>query len=138
MSSPDAFTVIHDHLVDNWSAIPLAFENDGYEKPSDPDYFVYVEVVGDFFDQASIGAEPQTDNLWREEGVLYLHVMTPRGAGSLQARTYGKQLANLFRGQEINGVVFRAISLGGGGAPDEDGNYWPFTVTIDWQRDQGR
>ncbi|QRY68195.1 hypothetical protein JVX98_28320 [Ensifer sp. PDNC004] len=136
MSTPESYDATHDYLVANWLATPIAFENDGFEPPSDPDYWLLVEMFGDLFAQESIGAETQDANLWREAGQIYVHVMTPRGVGTRVARQYGRQIADLFRGQEIAGVVFRDASIGAGEPGKADGSYFRMTVTIDWQRDE--
>ncbi|WP_065091637.1 hypothetical protein [Rhizobium leucaenae] len=135
MSSPAAYDAIHDHLTSSWSGPALAFENDGFQLPATPDYWVLVEIFADIYDQASIGAETVTANLWREEGQILAHVMTPRGAGTGQARTYAQQFIDLFRGQEIGGVVFETMSIGAGNAGDATGAYFRMTATIDWYRD---
>ncbi|EHK56902.1 hypothetical protein [Allomesorhizobium alhagi] len=136
MSSPEAFETIEQRLRAQWTETPLVFENEDYPLPDVPAHFVYVEVYGDFFDQASIGAEPRTDNLWREVGQLYLHVMTPNGIGSGTARQLARQLVDLFRGEDIGSVTFREASIGAGEPGREFGNYYAMTATITWQRDE--
>lgn len=137
MSSPAAFNTIHDYLVTQWGATtPLVFENEQFAKPNVPAPWVMVEIFGDFFDQVSIGASPVLSNLWREEGQVLMHVMTPSNTGTGLARTYAKQLVDLFRGQEINGVRFRDASIGASQPGIHDGAYYRMTATIDWQRDE--
>ncbi len=135
MSSPDAFTGIQTYLRDSWAATPIHFENETWKFPSPPAPFLLVEVYGDFYDQASIGADHADENLFREAGQVYVHVMTPRGSGTVQARTYAKQIVDLFRGNEEAGVRPRGMSIGAGEPGTEDGNYFRMTVTIDWERD---
>ncbi|OCP05001.1 MULTISPECIES: phage tail terminator-like protein [unclassified Ensifer] len=136
MSTPQSYDAVHDYLIANWSTTPIAFENDRFEPPTDAETWLFVEVFGDLFAQESIGAETQAANLWREAGQIYVHVMTPRGAGTRTARLYASQIADLFRGQEIAGVVFRDASIGAGEPGKADGSYFRMTVTIDWQRDE--
>jgi len=136
MATVETFDAIHDYLVASWTTTPIAFENDGFEVPTDPEHWLLVEVFGDLFEQASIGAEEQRANLWREAGQFYVHVMAPRGQGTRTARLYGKQIADLFRGQEIAGVTFRDASIGAGEPGAADGSYFRMTVTIDWLRDE--
>ncbi|MCV9997328.1 phage tail terminator-like protein [Pararhizobium sp. YC-54] len=135
MASPEAYDTIHDYLVAAWSATPLAFENDGFNVPIDPEPWVLVEIVGNFFEQESIGAETRDANLWREGGQLYAHVMVPRGNGSRQARVFAAQIVDLFRGEDIGMLTFRDASIGAGEAGDVDGSYYRLTATIDWRRD---
>lgn len=136
MSSPEAFTVVETTLRSNWLTTPILFENEDVRLPGSPAHYVYVEVFGDFYDQASLGAEPRTANLWRETGQVYLHVMTLNGIGSGLARLYAKQLVELFRGTDISGVEFLGGSIGAGDPGREDANYFAMTATIQWQRDE--
>lgn len=135
MSSPEAYDAIHDYAVSVWSGPALAFENDGFKPPATPDYWILVEIFGDTYQQASIGAETVTANLRREDGQIQAHVMTPRGMGTSQARVYAQQFLDLFFGQEIGGVVFETASIGAGNAGDATGAYFRMTATIDWYRD---
>lgn len=135
MSSPESYDAIHGRLTTQWAGPALAFENDGFTPPATPDYWILVEIFGDFFDQASIGAETVTANLRREEGQILAHVMAPRGTGTRQARAYAKQFLDLFYGQEIGGVVFETMSIGAGNAGETTGAYFRMTATIDWYRD---
>lgn len=135
MSSPAAFDAIHDHLEAQWTATPIVFENEDWPTPDSPAAFVLVEIFGDFYDLASIGAGSVTANRWRETGQLLMHVMTPTGAGTATARTYAKQLLDLVRGQEIDGVIFRECSIGAGEPGTNDGNYFRMTATANWERD---
>ncbi len=136
MSSPETFIVVRDTLTASWSSTPVRYENDGSNPPEPPAHFLFVEVIGELLGQRSIGAGSRDENLWRETGTLLIHVMAPNGEGSLTARQLGRDVANLFRGRDIGTVTFLDASLGAGEAGADDGNYWRFTVTIDWQRDQ--
>lgn len=135
MSSPEAFIVI-SAVLSAWTTTPVVFENVDYQLPDEPSNFVFVEVYGDFFDQASIGAEPRSSNLWREGGQLYLHVMTRNGTGTDAARQIAKDLVNLFRGQDIDGVTFRDASIGAGEPGRDFANYFAMTATVNWERDE--
>ncbi|MDR7034495.1 hypothetical protein [Mesorhizobium sp. BE184] len=136
MSSPETFDIVVAQLGDNWTLTPVVFENEDYQLPDTPAPFVSVEIYGDFFDQASIGAGERDDNLWREGGEIFLHVMTPNGTGSRQARQYAKQLVNLFRGQDIDGVRFLDASIGAGDPGRSFSNYYAMTATIGFERDE--
>jgi hypothetical protein len=137
MSSPEAFNTIHDRIVELWTATPVIFENEDTPTPDTPAAFLFVEVAGDLFEQASIGGGDQVgDNLWREDGQVLIHVMTPRGGGSAAARLLARQAAALFRGQDIDGIRFGGVSIGAGEPGEADGNYWRMTATIDFERDE--
>ncbi|MCT7665669.1 phage tail terminator-like protein [Shinella kummerowiae] len=135
MASPEVFDTIKGYLDTAWTETPIAFENDGFEPPDDPEPWVLIEVFGDFFEQESIGAEMQTTNLWREQGQLVAHVMVPRGTGSSLARTHARAIVDLFRGQEVGSVVFTTASIGASEPGETDGSYFRMTATLDWSRD---
>lgn len=137
MATPESFTPIHDYLVAQWGATtPLYFENEEIPDPATPAAFVYVEIFGDMFDLASLGAGTVTDNLWRERGTLLAHVMVPRGKGSTIARTHARALADLFRGTEIGSIRFRRPSIGAGDPGVLDGSYFAMTMSIEFERDE--
>lgn len=136
MSSATAYDTIEQYLRPLWSATPIVFENEPHPLPDNPEHWVLVEIYGDTFDQASIGAGSRDANMWRETGVVYVTVMTLRDIGSRQARIYAGQLADLMRGLQVLTVRFRDASIGAGEPGQGDGNYWRMTATIDWERDQ--
>ncbi|MER9710172.1 hypothetical protein NKJ13_07870 [Mesorhizobium sp. M0174] len=136
MASPEAFDVVEQQIADRWNITPVVFENDDYQLPDVPTEFVYVEIYGDFYDQISLGAEPREDNLWREGGQVYLHLMTPNNTGSRRARVLAKQLVGLFRGQDIEGVTFRDASIGAGDPGRTFANYYAMTATVNFERDE--
>ncbi|MFU0504011.1 hypothetical protein [Pseudaminobacter sp. NGMCC 1.201702] len=132
MSSPTAFDAIHDHLVARWAATDLVFENEDYQLPDVPAHFVYVEVFGDLLEQDTFGA-PQ-NNEWLETGQVYLHVMTPNGTGSGEARTLARDLSYLFREQPLGSMHFREMSIGMGEPAKTFGNYFAMTLSITFDR----
>ncbi|MFC7067547.1 hypothetical protein [Brucella rhizosphaerae] len=137
MATPQTFEPIEDFLRSQWTVTPLVFENEDFELANHPEAVVLVEVFGDLMDQASIGAETQSANRWRETGQLSLHVLIPRGVGTRPARQISRQLYDLFRGQEIGAIRFGTASIGAGEPGEMDGNYYRMTVTIDVERDEG-
>lgn len=145
MSSLVTYDTVEQYLTAQWPSAcsgaslqfaPLVFENFDDELPDEPAHFIQVEIYGDFFDQASIGAETRTANLWREVGQIYLHVMTRNGIGTRLARQYAGLAIDLFRGMEIGTVIFREASLGAGEPGKVKANYYAMTATINWQRDE--
>lgn len=136
MSSPEAYAVIKGVFDANWTTTPAYFENADWDLSASPAALVYVEVFSSFFDQASIGSGEPADNLWREEGQILAHILVPNGTGTVTARTLAKAVANLFRGKDISGIRFGAISLGAGEPGTTDGNYFRMTSTIEWERDE--
>ena len=47
MSGPEAYDAIHDYLASAWVGPALAFENDGFQLPATPDYWILVEIFGE-------------------------------------------------------------------------------------------
>jgi hypothetical protein len=135
MSSAAAFDVIETILRTGWVDTPIYFENEDYPIDLNPNAFLRVEIFGDSFKQESIGAAPRKDNLWREMGVVYVHVMTERGSGSRQARVYADMACELFRGADVSDVEFQDMSIGSGDQGVEDGKYYRMTAMIEWKRD---
>lgn len=136
MSTPESFTPIHDYLVAQWSATDIVFENEAWPDPATAAAFVFVEIYGDLFDQASLGAESIAGNLWRESGLLLAHVLVPANTGTLPARTHARALADLFRGQSIGAIRFRRPSIGASDPGERDGAYFRMTMTIEFERDE--
>lgn len=137
MSSATTFEPIEDYLKAQWTMTPLVFENEDWPLPDQPAPLLFVEVFGNFFNQASIGGGEEVDaNLWREAGQLYGHILIPSGTGSRGARALAQQFVDLFRGQDIGPLRFLDASIGASRPGDQDGNYFRMTATIDWERDQ--
>jgi hypothetical protein len=132
MSTAAAFTAIRAYLTANWATTPMAWENEAFSKPSPPAPFVLVQITGDIWDQASIGAGDRTTNRWQEEGALMLDVIVPAGTGSLTARTHATALANLFRGLQLGDIEFRDISIGLGVAADDRGPWFLLPMRVAW------
>ncbi|MBB3591725.1 hypothetical protein FHX08_002069 [Rhizobium sp. BK529] len=133
MSSFATFNAFRTRLAD-WTATPVIFENefaqDLLEKNTQA--FVYVEIFGDSYDQDSVGAPGS--NMFLEEGVTWMHVMTRSGKGSAQARQYADQLLNLFREQPIGELFMPQMSIGAGDPGHDFPNYFSIAAIIRWRR----
>ena len=142
MASGTVYDAVKSHLQTNWTATPLAFENEdkdasGNAVPPNPAVtFVAIEMTGTMYGQQSIGAETQAANRWDEEGVLWLHVVTPKGQGASEARHHAKNLADLFRGTTLlsGDLEFLDAAIGMGEPADADGNWWRISVSVEWRR----
>lgn len=140
MASPEVYDAFEARLRENWTATPLAFENESRQhlvEAGQP--FVYVEIYGDEFNQESIGAPGA--NLWLERGSTFMHVMIPSGGGSKQARVWAKDLLALFREQAVlvdiatgETLQMPEMSIGAGEPGDDIPNYWALTAAIHWHR----
>ncbi len=115
-----------------WNLSPVVFENEFYQLPDTPAPFVYVEIFGDTYDQDTMGA-PQA-NEWLERGVTYMHVMTPSGQGTRQARQYANSLLYLFREQPISTLFMPEMSIGAGEPGKDWPGYFALTASISWHR----
>lgn len=141
MSSDTVYTAVHDFLVANWTTTPLVFENENAVPQTDsngaPVPYVFVEMSGNFYEAASIGTGSDVTNLFREEGLVFIHVFVPSGAGSTLARTYAKTLVDLFRGLELSNGSLRFLqsSIGRGTPGDENGNWWRLGSSVTYQAD---
>lgn len=137
MSSITAFSTIKTYLDANWSSTPLYYPNDDTTPPEPPSAFVFVEMTGIMYDKASLGAP--NSNLYRENGLLWLHCMVPSGSGSETARTHLSGLADLFKDKSLptadGEIRFRAAVIGYGSPGDDEGNYWRLSMNIEWERD---
>jgi hypothetical protein len=139
MSSEAVYATIRTHLQDNWTTTPIAWENEVFTQPEPPAPFLFVEITADLLDQRSIGAP--TGNLWREMGALHLHLFAPFGTGSTIARTYLRQLVDLFRGRDIADLTFTSAAIGIGETAQRgergvaDGAWWRISASVMWERD---
>lgn len=132
MASLATFDAFHERLTSSWAQTDIVFENDPYNAADDPAPFVYVEIFGDTYDQRTVGAPGA--NLWQEEGVTYLHVMTPDGTGSRDAREIAGNLLALFRERDVAGLDMPEMSIGVGDPGRDFPNYWALTASIHWSR----
>lgn len=136
MASDVVYEAVRAFLTAGWTAAPIAWENEHFDKPNPPAPWLAVELSGTVYAQQSIGAGPQEENRWDEDGVLWLHVFVPAGTGSSTARGYAKALADIFRGALLidETLEFMDASIGMGEAGDNNGNWWRVSVSIDWRR----
>lgn len=130
MSSPEAYDAFKARL-DTWTDTSVVFENDPFDKPDTPVPFVYVEIYGDSYNQETMGAPGA--NAWLERGMTYLHVMTPTGTGSRDARALANDLLYLFREQQT-GLIITEMSIGAGDPSRSFGNYFSIAATLIWER----
>lgn len=132
MSSLTAYDAFEVRLRSGWLTTDIVMENEFYTLPDNPTPFVYVEIFGDTYDQDTMGAPQQ--NEWLERGVTYLHVMTPSGQGSRQARQYANSLLYLFREQPISTLFMPEMSIGAGDPGKDWPGYFALTASIFWRR----
>lgn len=141
MASDVVYSAVRTWLEANWSTTTIKWENETFteptptEHPTAPAAFIMVELVGQSYDQMSIGSGTPSAERWAEEGAVLIHCLVQSGAGSLVARQNATALAVLLRGLQLpNDIRFRAMSIGDGGIGDEDGTWWALTLRAEWTR----
>lgn len=140
MIPPAAAQAIKDRLRTGFTAAPIAWPNEKFDRPVDKASkrvlpFVKAELAGEEFDQASIGAGT-SGNLFRTEGRLSVHIFVAANTGDDVALQMAKQIRDLYCGQEIAGVEFRKARVYPGADGDESGVYWRRSIVIEFRFDE--
>ena len=135
MADDVIYGAIKSYVTANWSACPIAWENEDFTRPEPPGPWILFEITGTYYQQESIGDSPQGANRWDEEGVMFFHVFVAKGTGSTLARQYAKALADLFRGLHLlsDNLEFMTASIGEGAVADDMAVYWRVSVSIEWR-----
>lgn len=142
MASDAVAIAIKGFLLTHWTATPIGFENEfadaaGNPIPPDPAApWVEMELRGWEYAQESLGASRQADNRWDESGTLLLNVLVQAGSGSNLARSYAKQLSDLFRGLLLmnDSLEFIDTFVDRGQPVVRSGNWWLLPMYIEWRR----
>lgn len=129
-------TAVETFLAANWTTTPVAFENDGFQPPTNGNGdvlpWILVETNGGLFEQRTIGAGSASTDFWSDNGTLWVHIFVGSGTGSLVAKQYGSALAALFQGLTLSpNIQFGDISMAASGG-SIDGNNWSLSLSIDW------
>lgn len=139
MAALDSFSdpvweAIKAHLVANWTATPLAYEDTYFDQSGNSDAWVFVELTRVVYGQESIGAETQAANRWDEEGNLWLHLNASVGTDVGKVHGASKALANLFRGLTlISGRLEFLDADIDAGETDADGRWFRQSVSVSWR-----
>lgn len=136
MATDTTYAAVRALLEAEFTEAPLVWENEAQDAPTDATW-VLVEFAGDAFEQTSIGAGERRDNRWVESGIVYLHVMAPRGTGAEAARRVARLLAEVFRDvTELSpNIEFDRTSIGLGGVSEPDGAFWRLPVSVAYTRE---
>ena len=120
-----------------WTATPVAFQNEPFDKPNPPSPWVYFEVLGN---QSEIrGAGTPGDNIWLDEGHILIHVFVPVNSGDAQARAHAVAAGEIFRAagfyNDGQGSIVRTAAprVDGGGTASDDGNWFRMTCVIPFE-----
>jgi hypothetical protein len=122
--SPDPWNDARARLEAAGLNLPTEWPNEGFSIP-DLSMWLSVEASGDMLAPVEIG-----NGAWQEEGTFTVHVCSPVGSGSADARQVAKDIASAFRGV-AGPVIYRRASIGSG-AQTEDGMWWVLSVVIEW------
>lgn len=141
-----AVAAIRQRLIDNWSTTPIAFQNENFEPPADPNSgapvpWVFLEVIGNQSEQRSVGTPGSQE--WLYEGHILAHVFVPVNSGVALAQGHAVAVGEIFRAAQFYdsapGCCVRS-GYGGegprtdGGATDaDDGNWFRVTCTIPFE-----
>ncbi len=140
MSTDIVFDAVEAYLRANWTTTPLRFENEATKRPVDEETgavqaWVEVEIIGDQYDIASLGAGDPAEERWREEGDVLLFVLVPVGTGSRVARQHATALLELFRGVELDpDIEFQELRILGGARDADDRNFWRLSASAHFIR----
>ena len=135
-----AYEALRAWFAATWTATAKRFENETADPPAaaidgEPAPFVFMEMLGDFWEMAEITGEPETAP-WREEGVALFHVLVPSNTGALTLRGWAEDLTNALSGLTLaEGFTIEDLSVGDGAGVDVDGNYSGLVVSADWSRE---
>ena len=139
MSFAQTASTIRTRFATEWPqlrpAVAIAYDNlafdpgrDALDAERNPAAWVRLTIIpGEGF-QASLG----TPRVWRATGVAVVQVFAPLGAGDGLAYGLADDVASVFRGASVQGVVFRAPSLTRVG-PDEA--WYQINVATPFQAD---
>ena len=106
----------------------IQWPNERFSQPSG-ELWMAVEATGDTLEPVGVDGV-----VWQESGRAYVHIFTPVGQGSVDARTLAKAVANVFRGIPGPSVVtYYGASIGVGQAANVEGNWWLLSVDVQWR-----
>lgn len=137
-----AVAAIRARLEANWTTTPIAFQNEPFEEPTDPNSgnplpWVFLEVLGNNSELRGTGTPG--DNIWLYVGHILVHVFVPVNSGDALAQQYAVAIGEIFRAQGFyndgQGSIVRtwAPRTDGGGTDADNGNWWRVTMTVGFE-----
>ena len=93
MSFADERRAIEGRLADNFTALPVRFDNLPFDQPHDAG-FVALSIRAGQARQVSTGPRP----LHRHTGTIQLDIFVPEDSGTQVSRAHADSLAAIFRG----------------------------------------
>lgn len=136
-----AVAAIRERLVANWTTTPIAFQNETFDPPTEPNSgapspWVFLEVIGNTSALNAVGAGSTQE--WLYLGHILVHVFVPVNSGIAIAQQYAATIAEIFRAvQFYDATAGHAVRTGyggegprtdGGGTDADDGNWFRVTM----------
>ena len=119
------FDAVKAYLQANWTATPIAWPNEPFDKPEPPSAWILAEILGGDFLQMSIGAGSAAANRWEDTGSLFVHVFVPIDSGDRECWQRATALATMLKGLILpGGTTFNSMSIGNGEHGDNTGAWW--------------
>lgn len=125
--SPEAWADMRFRIEAATLNVPIEWPNEPFQQP-DASSGIWLSVEGTA--DVAMPIELGQDAGWIEQGRIFFHVYSPSGAGSDDARTLAKRIANLFRGIGPANIRYTSASIGAGQLDDPDGSWWRLTVWV--------
>lgn len=140
-----AVAAIRDRLAANWTTTPIAYQNEPFDPPTDPNSgaltpWVFLEVLSN--DSGLRGAGTPGDNIWITIGHILVHVYVPINSGADLAQHYATTIGEIFRAagfySDGQGAIVRtgidpAPRTDGGGTDADRGNFYRVTMTCGFE-----
>lgn len=136
-----AVAAIKQRLIDNWTATPIAFLNEGDPVQGDiderPAPWVLCEIVGTDSELRGVGTPGS--HVWRYFGLVRMHVYVPAGSGAEIGLQHAVALGEIFRaatfynataGHEVRTL---SPSIDGPDSGSDDGKWFRVTATVEFQ-----
>jgi hypothetical protein len=130
-----AKAAIRAFIEANWTALPVAWQNESFERPRDGDGnalpWVYIEILstnGDGSAFGSIGKRVKTDT-----GLVAAHFFYPVGTGDADATAMATQFGEMLQLRSIGTAPaprMESPMIDGGGSGDDDGLYFRVSSSI--------
>ncbi len=136
-----AVAAIRARLEAGWTTTPIAFQNEAFDAPVDPNSgnpspWAFLEVIGTSSDLRGVGVPGS--NAWLYEGLIHVHVFVPVNSGAALAHQYAVTIGELFRAASFyadtppNVVRTWAPRTDGGGTDADNGNWYRVTMTCEF------
>lgn len=137
MSYAAEFTAIKTRFETEWidpldppaPRTPVAWENEHFKAPAEPEPWVRVTVFGSTASRASVGG---TSARYRHDGEVIVEVWFPANEGSAGARTLADAAAAVFRAWQAGTLTFwtpRVVRVG------REGAWYRLNVIAPFKRD---